>query len=138
MERTTIHRSVELEVEPAEAWELVGEREGLEQWLADEVAVDVAPGAEGTVTDDGTVRKVRIERVEPGRELVFRWWPDGDEDQGSSVVISVSPGDGSGSAVRVIEVPHASTGPLAACSTSLRWEVRALVLWTCSAGALVR
>ena len=57
-----------------------GRRRGLEGWLADEVELDVRPGAEGTARwSDGTERHVVVDEVEAGRRLALCWWADGED-----------------------------------------------------------
>ena len=40
------------------------------------VELEVWPGGRGTARrEDGAVRRIRVEAVEPPRRLAFRWWP---------------------------------------------------------------
>ncbi len=139
----SVQREVSLDLDPEEVWELVGDADGLGTWLADEVDLDVVPDAEGTAREGDVVREVRVERVEPGRELAFRWWPRGDEGLGSSVVITVAPSDG-GTLLRVVETRMSAATPRALAGTgrvsglSVQWEVRALLLWAGTARLAVR
>jgi uncharacterized protein YndB with AHSA1/START domain len=72
-----------LEQPPEEVWEALTDAEHLEEWFANEVEFDVRPGGEGRFAwDDGTERRATVERVEPERELVFRW----DDGRGETVV----------------------------------------------------
>ncbi len=141
MTNDSVQREVSLDIDPAEAWELVGTADGLERWLADEVDVDVAPAGAGTVREGDVVRQVRIDRVDPGRELAFRWWQP-DHDSGSSVVITISPAD-HGTVLRVVETRSGTAGPrasasVAAAAPAMQWEVRVLLLWAGAARLAVR
>lgn len=68
-------REVELESEPAEAWEAIGDESGLSGWLGDEVEVEMVPGGEITVTDKGETRTGFVESVDEGRGISF-WWSE--------------------------------------------------------------
>jgi uncharacterized protein YndB with AHSA1/START domain len=75
-----VRRERQLNSTPEEAWELLRDSEGLSQWLADEVELEVVPGGEGITRDgDGLERTVVVEAVEEQRRLALRWWtPDGE------------------------------------------------------------
>jgi uncharacterized protein YndB with AHSA1/START domain len=77
---TVTRRERLLAATPNEAWALLRDADGLEQWLADEVDVVVAPGERGRMRDaGGEERSVLVETVEPGRRLGLRWeTADGD------------------------------------------------------------
>jgi uncharacterized protein YndB with AHSA1/START domain len=71
----SIVREITLPVSPEEAWEAITEPEHLEAWFAEEVeALDPVPGGEVAVrfAGEGT-RRARVEEVEEGRRLAFRW-----------------------------------------------------------------
>lgn len=89
-EGQTIEREITVPVEPERAWELVTEREHLEQWLAPEVEIDVRRGGGVRVVDDeGVERTGTVELVDAPRRLRFTWE---SEDADLTVVeISVSP-----------------------------------------------
>lgn len=75
-----VRREAVLDAPRDEVWARIASPEGLESWLADEVALDeVAPGASGTVVEDGVERRVTIDEVEPGRRVALSWCADGDE-----------------------------------------------------------
>lgn len=98
-----VRRERELQVSSEEAWPLVGTREGLEQWLGDEVDVDLVPGASGTIRDGEEVLQAEVESIEPGRRVSLRWW---SEERGATIVdLTLEPLDERRTRLVVIEVP---------------------------------
>jgi uncharacterized protein YndB with AHSA1/START domain len=95
-------REVELESPPDEVWEALTDEQKLAEWFANEVELDARPGGEGRFRwDNGEERTARVERVEPGRLLSFRWSGDGREDE-CVVAIALEPVP-QGTRVRVTE-----------------------------------
>ena len=75
----------------------------LEGWLADEVELEVRPGAEGTARwSDGTERHVVVDEVEAGRRLALCWWADGED---ATLVDLTLEERADGTRLVVIEVP---------------------------------
>ncbi len=75
-----VRRETVLDAPRDEVWARIASPEGLASWLADEVDLaEVAPGASGTVVEDGVVRRVAIEEVEDGRRVALSWCADGGE-----------------------------------------------------------
>ncbi len=62
-----------------DAWALLCDADGLEQWLADSVDLIVKPGEQGALRDGDVVRDVLVDDVEEGRRLSLHWWT-GDEE----------------------------------------------------------
>lgn len=106
-----MERTQDFDVPAEELWEAVTDPEQM-GWLGDEVSLDVRPGGTGLVIDDGETREVRVDTVDDGRRLSFRWWPEGDEDMASRVDLIVIPRPpGSRLVVReTLPVPVAATG----------------------------
>jgi uncharacterized protein YndB with AHSA1/START domain len=123
----TITRDIDLDLSEQEVWELIGDGEAWSRWMADTSDVVVAPGGAGEVVDDGERRFVRVDDVVPGRRVSYRWWPASEPDAVSSVELVIVPRP-DGSTLRVRETIQASS----AASAALRWEVRAVVLWSCA------
>src|SRR4051794_23211847 len=89
-----VRRETELDAPRDHVWSLVCNPEGLETWLADEVALDaVEPGAAGTVTEDGERRHVTIEEVEEGRRVALSWCADGGEPTLVELTLDDVPGE---------------------------------------------
>ncbi|MDQ1424896.1 MAG: hypothetical protein QOD72_2394 [Acidimicrobiaceae bacterium] len=125
----TVERQIELDASPESVWDAVC---APETWLADEGSLDIRPGGDGVLTDDGVTRRVVVETVVVGRRLVYRWWRD-DEGDASRVEITVVAGGGP---TRLVVRETRLAGPTARLSAAHRWEVRL----TCLAflGALAR
>jgi len=127
-EATRVTRTVDTDLAPDELWSLVTDGEGWTSWLVDEADVTVAPGAGGTVVDDGVERTVRIDRLDDdgdGQRIGFTWWPDDRPDLVSAVELVVLPA-ATGSRLHVVETfAAASTGTSATCGA---WDVRLMLL----------
>jgi uncharacterized protein YndB with AHSA1/START domain len=69
-----VTREVVLEAPVEEVWSALTEPERLEEWFANDVELDLAPGGEGTFRwDDGEERHAVVEEVEPERRFAFTW-----------------------------------------------------------------
>src|SRR5689334_15878492 len=91
---TAVERRVTVEAGEDEVWRALTEPEELETWLGVGVELEAEPGAAGRITeDDGTARRVVVEEVEVGRRIQWRWWPEADEGDASSVEITLRPCD---------------------------------------------
>ena len=140
MDPTTITRQIDLDT-PADAlWDLVSDPAEMADWLGDTVEVDVRPGGEGAIVDDGIVRHVVIEEVRESRQLSFTWWEPDDRSRASRVVFTVDT-HGAGSRLTISETRHDVSPRLSAraSASAVRWEVRAVALWACTvAGVSLR
>jgi uncharacterized protein YndB with AHSA1/START domain len=86
----TVTRQVDVEVSPDELWQAITDDDERAAWWGGDTSLDLRPGGDGHATDpDGTVRRIRVDEVEPGRRLAYRWWTD--DDDGSSVELLVVP-----------------------------------------------
>lgn len=100
-----VRREVVLDAPADAVWRQLEGPGALGGWLADEVDVEVRPGAEGTVRDaGGRPRPVTIDEVVPGRRLGLRWT---DDDRCSAVEIALEPVGDDRTRVVVVEVPVA-------------------------------
>jgi uncharacterized protein YndB with AHSA1/START domain len=123
----TITRDIDLDLSEQELWDMIGDGDAWSKWLTDAADVVVAPGRDGEVVDDGERRFVHIDDVVPGRRVAYRWWPASEPDAVSSVELVIIPSS-AGSTLRVRETIRASS----AAAAAHRWEVRAIVLWSCA------
>jgi uncharacterized protein YndB with AHSA1/START domain len=114
-----MERTQDFPVSPEELWQSIADSDRLAEWLGDEVEIDVRPGGEGRVTDDGELRHVLVDVVEPGRRVAFTWWPDIDRSDRSYVELEVEPGE-SGSRLVVRETRMANS--------VARWDLRVTML----------
>jgi uncharacterized protein YndB with AHSA1/START domain len=107
-----VKREIELDAPLDEVWRALTDEEELSQWFANDVELDLEPGAEGVFRwDDGEERHAIIEEVDPERRFVFTW-------DGSRVVIELDE-TLNGTRVTVVESPAAgwsSALELRACS----------------------
>jgi uncharacterized protein YndB with AHSA1/START domain len=116
--RMRIERSVVVEADVDATWRLVTRPDDLAAWLGREVELDLVPGGAGRVVDDdGTVRTVRVDAVEEGRSVAWRWWADGDEEAATEVIVTLDPTD-EGTRVYVVEQVVAPDGARARASTA--------------------
>jgi uncharacterized protein YndB with AHSA1/START domain len=108
-----VRRETVLDAPRDHVWSLVCNPEGLETWLADEVALPaVEPGAEGTVTEDGERRHVTIEEVEDGRRVALSWCADGGDP--SLVELTLDDDPDGGTRMVVVEIPLVTLRAVAA------------------------
>lgn len=104
-------REVVLPLDADEAWAAVTEPEALEEWLADDVELDLREGGEATfVLAGGEERHAVVEDVQPGERWTFWWWTE--DAPGSRVTVELAPAV-SGTRVRVLETP---VGPWASAA----------------------
>ncbi|WP_320670557.1 SRPBCC domain-containing protein [Patulibacter defluvii] len=98
-----VRRELWLDAERDAVWAMLADADGLAEWLADEVALEVVPGAEGEIGwEDGERRRVVVEEVAERRRVVLRWWQeDGPE---SLVELTLDDVDG-GTRLVVVELP---------------------------------
>jgi uncharacterized protein YndB with AHSA1/START domain len=130
MAEVSITRSIELEAEVDEVWEAISTPEQLSGWLEGEVDVDVRPGGDGVLVEpDGSVRRMRIDEVEPARRLALQWWPEDGSGPASTVEFDLEPTPG-GTHLVVTETLAARQPVNARASAAApdAWDVRLLLL----------
>jgi uncharacterized protein YndB with AHSA1/START domain len=137
----TVERQVELDAPADEVWDAVCQPAS---WLADEGELELRPGGEGRLVEDGVARRAVVETVEHGdeqRRLVYRWWDEhgGDGGPASRVEITVLPSAGS---TRVIIREAPIVGPVACSRRAVpalesRWELRLLCLALLACGSML-
>jgi uncharacterized protein YndB with AHSA1/START domain len=99
-----LERQVVIPASPDQLWDALTDPESVSAWFGAQVDWDVQPGgAARFLDDDGTFRRGVIDAVMPGRHLSFRWWRDGDPDNGASQVTYQLEPDGDGTRLTVIE-----------------------------------
>ncbi|MBV9535437.1 MAG: SRPBCC domain-containing protein, partial [Solirubrobacterales bacterium] len=74
IEDVAVRREVILPVDRETAWAALEDPQELATWLADEVDIEIAVGAQGWLRwEDGEQRHAKVEEVQPGRRIVLRW-----------------------------------------------------------------
>lgn len=115
-ETATVTRSVDLDATPERVWDALVDDDQRSAWLGRRSRIDVRRGGPGKVTDDdGTVRHLAVEDVQPGRRLAWRWWPEqtGNCSTVEFVLEPVGPG------TRLIVTERAAPGTtVAACRSA--------------------
>ena len=128
-EDLSIERTTDLDLSADELWSLISTAEGWSRWLVDEARIAVEPDAEGTATEDGVVREVRIDSVVDGRGIHFSWWDRDDPASGSFVQLEIVEMPDGRSQLHIAEqFVGASTATMSAEAT-LAWDVRMVSLW---------
>jgi uncharacterized protein YndB with AHSA1/START domain len=117
-----VTRTIELDGDPGDVWDLVVDGDRWSEWMVDDAAVEVAPGSAGHVDDDGGRREVRIETVNEGEGVSFEWWPAGRRDLASTVELRILPAP-PGAVLEVVESFPAS-GTLGARAAHRAWRAR--------------
>ena len=100
---TTYTRSVELPVDPDQAFALLTEPDRLRRWQAVTATIELRAGGSyrWTVTP-GHIAAGTVREVEPGRRIVLGWGWEGSDDvppDGSTVTVTVEPSADGGSRV---------------------------------------
>ena len=126
-DRVDISRSIELDLEPRDVWQLIGDGERWADWMVDAADVDVVPGGAGQVRDAEERRDVRIETVTEGERIAFEWWPVDRPDQASAVDLRIVPST-HGTVLEVVETFPATRAVTAMSAAAARWRVRAISL----------
>jgi len=71
-----VTRSVDLDATVDEVWTALTDDVERSAWLGGDSRIDVRPGGRGQVVEpDGSVRRVEVGDVDPGRRLGWRWSP---------------------------------------------------------------
>lgn len=99
-----VHRSVDLPYELDDVWDALTDNEQLAEWLETDVELDPRPGGDVRTPE----RQGVVEESEPGRRLVFRWWPvAGGAREASTVELDLQEIPG-GTRLTVVEWQSAS------------------------------
>jgi uncharacterized protein YndB with AHSA1/START domain len=103
-----VERRSVLEASVDEVWAAVTAPGRLSAWIGADVELDVRPGGRGLARrEDGAVRRIRVEAVDPPRRLVFRWWPYEREGlrpgMGTQVEFALEPRDDGRTGLTVTE-----------------------------------
>jgi uncharacterized protein YndB with AHSA1/START domain len=105
IEDVAVRREVILPVDRETAWAALKDPKELATWLADEVEIEIAVGAQGWLRwEDGEKRRTTVEEVEQRRRLVLRW----SEADGPETIVELVLDDvAEGTRLVVLELPAA-------------------------------
>jgi uncharacterized protein YndB with AHSA1/START domain len=127
-DRPTIERSTDLDMDVEELWQLISTAEGWRQWLVDEAEIDVSKGSEGSTSDDGVRRGVRIDRVHDRHRVDFVWWDRDEPSSRSYVQLEIVELSTGGSRLNVSERLSVSSATVSS-SVDAWWQIRFVSLW---------
>ncbi|HSK97339.1 MAG TPA: SRPBCC domain-containing protein [Euzebyales bacterium] len=72
-----VTRTVELDATVDEVWTALTDDEERAAWFGGDGWIDVRPGGHGEIrSPDGSLHRVAVDTVEPGRRLGWRWSPE--------------------------------------------------------------
>jgi uncharacterized protein YndB with AHSA1/START domain len=129
---STVVRSVVLAADREAVWRAISSDDGLAGWLAESAAVDVRPGGEGTVRfAGGHERRVRVDAVEVGDSIAFRWSPDAMPEAETRVELRLDDEQDGTTRITVVESGFAAAGPRAsgrAAASAWAWEAALMAL----------
>jgi uncharacterized protein YndB with AHSA1/START domain len=73
---TEVIRTVDLPATVDEVWTALTDDDERAAWFGGEGRIDVRPGGSGEIVEpDGSVHRVEVDTVDPGRRLGWRWSP---------------------------------------------------------------
>jgi uncharacterized protein YndB with AHSA1/START domain len=113
-----VTRTVELDATVDEVWTALTDDRERAAWFGGDGTIDIRPGGVGEVcAPDGSVQRVQVDTVEPGRRLGWRWSPmSGGAASDVEFVVESLP---QGARLTVTERRVASTGPQASVAPSI-------------------
>lgn len=102
-----IERRLDLAAAPERVWRALTDSKELTAWFSQRASFPTEVGGEGWLEWDGYGRfRVRIEAIEPGRRIAWRWATNADgpiEDESTLVEWTVEPAPGGGSTLHLRE-----------------------------------
>lgn len=144
-----IQRQIVVPADADRLWRALTDPEEAEGWLGGRIDWTLEEGSELRFTPSvpgyGPAREGRVDAVEPGRYLRFRWWParraDGEAGDGeadvSEVAYVLEPDPGQGTDSTVLTVEEAPCPVATACATKAasvegawtRWDSLEFFVW---------
>jgi uncharacterized protein YndB with AHSA1/START domain len=97
-----VTRDLQVDSDPERAWKAISEESELSEWLGGDVSIDLKPGGEVTVTDDGAGKTGFVESVEEGSSVSFWWSEEGAESTRVELEVVADPAV-DGCVIRVTE-----------------------------------
>lgn len=127
----TISRMVDVDLDPAALWALIGTTEGWAQWLIDTAdnRPVVAGAAIGVTDHDGVSRAVTVTAVQPGQSISFRW-RTADEPTPSEVTLAIDESvDGDRTRILITETrPAGASSARLSAASSFGWSLPIVLL----------
>jgi uncharacterized protein YndB with AHSA1/START domain len=113
-----VTRTVDLDATVDEVWTALTDDQERAAWFGGDGKIDIRPGGVGEVwAPDGSVQRVEVDTVEPGRRLGWRWSPkSGGAASDVEFVVESLP---QGARLTVTERRVATTGPQASVAPSI-------------------
>jgi uncharacterized protein YndB with AHSA1/START domain len=128
----SIVRSVVLAADRETVWRAISSDDGLAGWLAETATVDLRPGGEGVVGFAGGHRRtLRVDTVESGETIAFRWAPDALPDAETRVELRLEDAEDGATRITVIESGFAEVTARAGRMAVSAWA------WEAALAALV-
>jgi uncharacterized protein YndB with AHSA1/START domain len=144
-----IQRQIVVPADADRLWRALTDPDEAERWLGGRIDWTLEEGSELRFTPSapgyGPAREGRVDAVEPGRYLRFRWWPapptDGDGGDGetdvSEVAYVLEPDPGPGADSTVLTVEEVPCPVATACSAKVgaaegrwtRWDSFEFFVW---------
>jgi uncharacterized protein YndB with AHSA1/START domain len=125
-----VERETLLDATPDEVWDAISSESRLEEWLADEVELDLVEGGDAVFRFEDEERRGTVERVEEGSGLAFTWARPGEPPSLVELTVEALP---AGTRLVVVEStptvgPMAAAGPVACGLGSGAWGSRLATL----------
>jgi uncharacterized protein YndB with AHSA1/START domain len=122
----TVDRETVLDASPSEVWEAISEESRLEEWLAEEVELELVEGGDASFRFADGERRGTVDAIEEERRLAFTWSRPGEPPshvefriepipEGTRLLVTESALVGARSAFR---------GPVACGLVGAAWEQR--------------
>ena len=127
-----VTREVVLPATVDEVWETLVDPDELAGWFDAEVEFDARPGGSAAFRSDEGVRIGVVEEVEVGRRLSYRWWPEEQHDDTTTVTFTIDAVP-SGTRLVVVEAPAGAHGAGPVARSGAVWGRRcASLVWSTS------
>jgi uncharacterized protein YndB with AHSA1/START domain len=128
----SVVRSVVLAADRETVWRAISSDDGLAGWLAETATVDLRPGGEGVIGFAGGHRRtLRVDTVEAGETIGFRWAPAALPDAETHVELRLEDAEDGGTRLTVIESGFAEATARAGRMAVSAWA------WEAALAALV-